>query len=1169
MTKCVKRWGFLAVVVGLSQLASGESSAASVTYVTNPALTAQTLNNTGLRMSAPMIDKSALINSNLFLIQRTIQNGIGVRLYDRAVKKALAELPSLIGPVIQENDLSFVFAHGEDTYLFCDFGYTLGVRNGDFRMDLSPSVTTLDFGFRPGNEIGGTFNIDVSGSIDPYASVNLCDLWEPEASPTVSASGLYGSVSLTASIISNQLTVTNAAFDGHLAYFHVDLGPISWFLDLITLHDEFDDWIRGIVLDKVNSMVSAELPGAMTSALRDKLNFSDTIQGFDYAIQPSQLTTSYNGMTMRVNSTLSAHDLAPTCPGPTCFEPAWPAVSGTPADYDATADAAASIGVSVMNQAFFAFWRGGKLQFEEDMDAQEVLGALIPGLPVNGTAHIKVWTEKWPTATLPDPVMQPGVSDPSMLIEDVVVNVKVPGNGMAPPLDLTLRTELTATAVIEITPPELGGTANPEGNRIQFRMKDFGIGTTTATYGPGSAVLTQAEREQLLNEVVLPMYKTKVGTVPLSSSIIDFQVPGTNRRAALKVLRKARVYDAIAVYVRFDISPAGDNIAPVVTVQDVGGAAPNAATREVLVGENEAIVHYTATDNFPDYLDYVQFETRLGLTGWTDRDYVRALKMTDLSEGVNWFYVRARDFANNLSADPTSAAGRNASVKITVDTLPPTTAFTAQPPQFTNQTSQTVVYAGLDSGSGVASYTVTLDGVVQGAATTATSKTVSGLAEGPHTIKVVAKDRVAHVDPVGAEAIFTVDLTAPKTALTGARTGYVKPSAARFAVLGADNFTAPAQIKFATMLTGPACATTAFSSFQALSTVDVTGCALLDGAYTLHVKSQDLAGNDEEMPAQRAFVVDGTPPRVQIIDKPDERSTAQTLEFTLLGTDNLTPPQGLTYTYRITGLSDDYSAPVSDPHVVVEGLPSGDYVFEVSAADFAANLSPVASFPFSLDNRAPTTSLTEAPPAWVTAESFTLAVSGLDDRTAPGALAYDVQLNGGNVRRYNAPLQLTAVEEGRHTAIVRAVDEFGNVDPIGISTQFTIDRTAPETEMVRAPQRVTTGNWRPAVTGNDNFTPQDELRYSYRLSRAGSEGEWSAPVPLNELQIGLRELGVVTMEIAAVDNAGLIDETPVKLTTDVKPVGGCACSSSETSPEDVASFLALAALVLFLRRRRR
>jgi hypothetical protein len=587
----------------------------------------------------------------------------------------------------------------------------------------------------------------------------------------------------------------------------------------------------------------------------------------------------------------------------------------------------------------------------------------------------------------------------------------------------------------------------------------------------------------------------------------------------------------------------------------------------VLIGTKEAVIHYSANDNFPDFNDYITFETSLNLTGWADRDYVRAIKAVDLKEGANWFYVRGRDFANNPSADPTSPAGRNASVKLTVDTLPPSTTVMVAPPAFTKQTQAQVTYSGSDAGSGVIAYKLMLDGAALPGMVTATTRTFNGLAEGPHSIKIQAVDRVSHVDPTGVEAIFTVDLTAPKSALTGARTGYVKPSAARFAVLGNDNFTPPSQITFATKLDGPACATEDFSGFTSMANIDVGGCALADGEYTLHVKAQDLAGNEEEVPAQRKFIVDGTSPRVQFLGKPAPRSTDEVLEFLLLGQDNLTPPQAITYTYRLRGLTNDYSSPVSDPHVVIENIPSGDYVFEVTALDYADNQSMTAAYPFQLDNRAPTTIIDQNPPQWITDAAFSLSVRGEDDRASASELQFEVQLDGGAAQMRSAPLVLEAVEEGHHTAIIRAVDSFGNKDPIGVSTQFTVDRTAPETALTKQPTRLTEGSYRPTITASDNFTPQDEIRYTYRLSRGASIGEWSAPVILNELQIPLRELGVVTLEIAAVDNAGLVDETPIKLNADVTPASGCACSSSETNPEDLLSFLMLSAAVLFIRRR--
>ena len=105
----------------------------------------------------------------------------------------------------------------------------------------------------------------------------------------------------------------------------------------------------------------------------------------------------------------------------------------------------------------------------------------------------------------------------------------------------------------------------------------------------------------------------------------------------------------------------------------------------------------------------------------------------------------------------------------------------------------------------------------------ATTRQVTGLGEGPHIIVVHARDKVGHVDETGASANVTVDFTPPTSVVQGARTGYVRPSNARFDVAGTDNFSQPSKLKFNTTLTGPACAATS-ETFAPMAQVDLTGC---------------------------------------------------------------------------------------------------------------------------------------------------------------------------------------------------------------------------------------------------------------------------------------------------------------------------------------------------------
>ncbi len=1162
----------IVTAVAISLLAARASSA-SVTYADKPLLTQATLGNTALVLSTPILSqpeyiaKASLIYSTLFALEQSVTHSVSAQLYSRAVDKAIEALPQLIGPVLHEAGLSFIFATGSDSYLGCDFGYTLGVKDVTIHTDLSPEKSTLGFGFKPGNEVWGSFNLDINGTrASPYASVNLCGLWEPEAAPTLSAERVWGSISLTAELVDHQLVIKTATFNGALSGFHLDLGPISWFLELISLHDEFDAWLADIAVDLANEQLAKALPGALTAALRDKLNYGDSIQGLAYAIRPNSLVTGWNTLSVTADTVLAPITAVP-CPGApeTCEEPTWPAVVGRPAEEDAEADAAAAVGISTMRQALYAAWRAGILQVDEEVDAAEVLGALLPGLPVTGKAFLKVYTETMPQVTFSD--IDLTSTDPTVLVDNLVVNIKVAPNEQAAALDMTVRTSVSARAVLEITPPFLGEEPNPDGNRIQFSLDQFVIGETTATYGPGTAVLTEAERQLLMNELILPLYKSQVGILALSSSVIDFKMPNNNRRAALKLLRKERVNDALALYVKFDVSPAKDTVPPVARVLAVDGIVPDPATREVILGKTDAIVGYTASDDLERYNDYITFQTSLSQSAWTERGHVHALKLSELVEGSNWFYVRARDFADNLSADPSTPEGAEASARIVVDTLPPTTFITAPPPAFVNTPNVEIAFDGSDAGSGVADFMAAVDGM-DFPFGTSHARSVSGLGEGPHAITIKARDRAGHVDPTGATAIVTVDLTAPLTAITGARTGYTKPSNARFTVLGTDNFSAPMALAFAAKLEGPACASAEFSEFAPAAEIDFSACGLIDGQYKLIVQARDEAGNIEAQPAQSDFIVDAQLPTVEIMETPPARSTSFGATFIVIGMDNVTPPEGLHYLYRVRGLYEEFSAPVTDPTIALDSLPSGDFVFEVTAVDLAGNESPVKSFAFGVDNNAPVTRLSQRLPEWLNSESVTLDVQAEDDRSDPAKLQYLVTIDNAEIRRMRAPLVLDDLAEGRHTINVAAVDEYGNADPLGVSMSFTLDRTAPETELANTPKRLTAGVFHPDLRGSDNLTPQDELRYSYRVIRGANTTEWSEPAFPNEVAIELRELGRVTLEIAAVDNVGLMDESPIQISSDVKAASGCACSSSETTPDEVASVLALSALVLFFRRRR-
>jgi hypothetical protein len=1096
-------------------------------------------------------------------------SGVSLTVYQNAFNKAFADAPGLIGPVFSECGIAEVFATGSASIWPCDFSYAVGIKDGAFALDISPP-SSMSATIQDNGTIALAFDLTFHGSLTPYVSVDACGL-SPKVAPPVTVDGIYGSISLSLSVQNHQIVVDSANTNVQFHNFNVDLGFLDDVLSVIGLDNAVQGWIQTLVQNEANKMVPSILPSMMTQLLQAKLDFVQTpVENFLITVEPAALETTANAsITFQVDSSLEPQTPAPCATGDNCVEPTWPPTVGVPDTVDtiSNADAAISVGMSAFNQALFGAWRSGILSYHQDLDAATVVGAIFPGLQIDGTATVDVVTGEAPTVSLPP--LSSGQSDPSLRADNVQAHVHiVPETAGAMALDLYITTEFSATAMVEISPPEIGGVPNPTGNQIQFYATNFSLGTTTMQYGASSGLLTTAERDALINQLIIPQYQLKVGVLPLSSSILNFTVPGSSppRRAALDILRKARAVDSLAVYVRFDVSPAGDKTPPAITIDTVDGRTPDPSTHEVLVGTHNPVATYSGSDDFSQFDDYITFETSTDDATWTQQETIRSIRVLNLNEGVDYLYVRGWDFAGNLSPDPKTGAPQ-AQAKMIVDTLPPTTAILSSPAAYINTTQAQVTYTGSDAGSGVQDYFLQLDTQAPTAAQTATSYTFTGLKEGVHTIAVNARDRLLHIDPVGMKARFTVDLTAPKTSLENLRTGYVKPSQARFAISATDNLSPLNLITYSYELGGPSCAQ-AFSPFASVATADLTGCALQDGSYTLTARAKDAAGNIDNAAATTAFIVDGTPPVLTLLDQPAARSTAKQLEFVLSATDNFTAPADIQYSYRLVGESNNYSTPTLTPDIVLDDVPSGDYEFQVTATDLADNQSPQIAYKFSLDNVAPTTTLNPGIAEWTNAASVPVALSGTDDRSPPAALRFSVSIDGGAPQLLSLPVSLDTLSEGEHTLQASAVDEFGNVDPVGVVSTFTVDRTPPKTASIGPVSDIILGTFRPRVSGTDNLTPEDQLRYIYRLSKPGVASEdWSTPQLSADFSIGLHEVGPVTIEIAAVDNAGNVDPQPLVVTGNVRTGSGCDCSAASGQARDLLPFAAFA--FLFLARRRR
>ena len=154
------------------------------------------------------------------------------------------------------------------------------------------------------------------------------------------------------------------------------------------------------------------------------------------------------------------------------------------------------------------------------------------------------------------------------------------------------------------------------------------------------------------------------------------------------------------------------------------------------------------------------FECQLDGGAWapcgSPKDY------TGLIEGSHTFQVRATDKAGNT--DPTPAG-----FTWTIDTTPPDTTITGNPPNPSNSSSAQFAFSGDDGGgSGVASFECQLDGGAW--ATCVSPKGYTGLIEGSHTFQVRATDAAGNTDPTPAGYSWLIDVTSPSVTINQAST---------------------------------------------------------------------------------------------------------------------------------------------------------------------------------------------------------------------------------------------------------------------------------------------------------------------------------------------------------------------------------------------------------------
>lgn len=194
------------------------------------------------------------------------------------------------------------------------------------------------------------------------------------------------------------------------------------------------------------------------------------------------------------------------------------------------------------------------------------------------------------------------------------------------------------------------------------------------------------------------------------------------------------------------------------------------------------------------------------------------------------------DQANNSDSETTTVP----------DTTPPGTMINSGPSGTVNSRAASFTFSSSESDS---SFRCSLD---DGSFETCSSpKSYSGLSDGSHTMRIAATDAAGNTDPTPANRSWTVDATPPPTMITSGPSGTISTTSATFTFSSSEE-----NSTFECKLDGGAFETCA-------SPKNYTG--LSSGSHSFQVRATDAANNTDATPANRAFAVDVTAPKVVAI----------------------------------------------------------------------------------------------------------------------------------------------------------------------------------------------------------------------------------------------------------------------------------------------------------------
>jgi hypothetical protein len=505
-----------------------------------------------------------------------------------------------------------------------------------------------------------------------------------------------------------------------------------------------------------------------------------------------------------------------------------------------------------------------------------------------------------------------------------------------------------------------------------------------------------------------------------------------------------------------------------------------------------------------------------------------------LAAGSHTFEVRAIDLAGNTDGSPATHTW-------TIDLTAPNTSLTVSPSDPSNDANPSFSF---DSSEGGSSFQCQLDAGGWSACTS--PKSYSGLSAGSHTFEVRATDAAENTDATPATHIWTIDLSAPDTTITGQPGNPSNDMSPTFAFSASETGT------FECELDG--------GGFQLCASPRTYAGPLADGPHTFQVRATDAAGNTDATPASFGWTIDSAAPATTIDAAPSDPSNDSSPTFQFSSSE-----AGSSFECELDGGGFQSCA---SPHTYAGPLADGPHTFRVRATDPAGNTDATpAAHSWTVNASAPSVTIT-SPSGFVNASAsdpFTVTATSLDadlvgveffrctDASSDCSTGSWVSLGTDNSEPYTASWPLP----GDGNAALRAVATDVALSTGSHTANVMVDRVLPVTTIGPAPSD-------PSASAGASFTfaaGESGVSFECRLD-GGAFAACTSPLSYSGLVDGSH-----TFDVRATDPAGnvgpadshtwtvdtVVPETTLT-STPSDPTSSAAPSFSFTASEAGSSF---------------